>query len=325
MNNQMNNEYTENNQYTENTEYEKHQDDSGGDVDRTAGIAVKLRANQDANGDIYYTGKLQHPSMLNFDKGVSIMVFVSEEGSEEMHIRSMPKHKSDKLRDQDSVLLQHYEDDRIGISLRPILDRWQNQIYIGEGFGKIKRDLSDGVFFTVFVSKEGLEEVQISPLIDHYEVDKHSGIVISLKAQTDGKGASYYTGKLQAPIDMDYSKGISFLAFTSISGEEELHIISMESHVLNRINSRSTIFRTNFGRIKILLKPHLDSYEKTFYIGEAFGDFESSVNEGLFFTIFNSIPGREEIQISKLDHKLAQKKRAEFEAKKNFQNKIKSA
>lgn len=306
------------------TEYEKHQDDSGGEVDRNAGIAVKLRANQDANGDIYYTGKLQNSSMLNFNYGISFMVFISEEGSEEMHIRSIPKSKLGKLQNQDSSL-RHYEDDRLGIPIRPILDRFENKIYIGEGFGKFKRDLWDGVFFTIFVSKEGLEEIQISPLIDHYEVDKRSGIVISLKPQTDGYGASYYTGKLQAPIDLDYSKGISFLAFTSATGEEELHIVSMESHVLNRINSKSTIFRTNFGKIKIFLKSHLDSYDEVFYVGEAFGEFESSVNEGLFFTIFNSIPGREEIQISKLDHKLAQKKRAEFEARKQLPNKLKSA
>jgi hypothetical protein len=285
------------------------------DVDGNAGIAVKLRANEDSNGNVYYTGKLQIPGVLNFDNGASFMVFVSEEGAEEMHLRSMPKNKLERIQDQSECTVFHHEDDMLSLSLRSAIDRFENKIYIGEAFGNFKRDLSDGVFFRIFVSKEGFEEIQISSLIDHFEVDKHSGIVVSLKQQTDTHGSNYYTGKLQAPIELDYSKGISFLAFTSIAGEEELHILAMESYVLNKISSKSTMFRTSFGKIKIYLKSFIDSIGEKFYIGEGVGDFESPVNEGLFFTIFNSLSGREEIQISKLDHKLAQKKRKEFEVR----------
>ena len=55
------------------------------------------------------------------------------------------------------------------IGLRPFTDRDGNIAYVGEAQGLVQTDFTEGVFFTVFVSQEGREELQMSPL-DHRQV-----------------------------------------------------------------------------------------------------------------------------------------------------------
>lgn len=47
---------------------------------------------------------------------------------------------------------------------------------------------------------------------------------LELHARTDSRGRKFHVAKLRAPISLDATNGISFLIFTSESGEEELQI-----------------------------------------------------------------------------------------------------
>lgn len=50
---------------------------------------------------------------------------------------------------------------------------------------------------------------------------------IILEKRTDENGNIFHIGKLKAPIRISAKKGICFLIFTSLDGEEELQICSM--------------------------------------------------------------------------------------------------
>ena len=127
-------------------------------IDPDAKLRVSLTKIEKA--EIFYIGKLQFPSLLDFEDGVSFMAFLSENECEELQIA--PLDPSKRVRKDGFGTYKG----RVSVSLRPMNDRWGRTYYVGEACGSSKLDLRRGVFFTLFASRPGQEELQIQPL-DH--------------------------------------------------------------------------------------------------------------------------------------------------------------
>lgn len=126
-------------------------------VDNSSGIEVPLNKRFDANDQPYYTGKLQFNGTLDLD-GQVFMIFVSEEGYETLQISCLADGKVAKL-------VPNVEfGDRIKIDLEGFKDRDKNVYYIAKVKENRKIHMKNGIFFTIFLSEEGREELQITPL-----------------------------------------------------------------------------------------------------------------------------------------------------------------
>jgi hypothetical protein len=132
-------------------------------IDPDAKIKVPLRkVPSDANGHPYYVGKLQFAGMLDFERyGQSFMVFVSEDDAEELHIGPMDPNRHSKSR-YNGVGMN--PSGRLVIDLHPFLDKHEDVVYAGEAKGLVQMDCTEGIFFTIFVSRSGSEQLQISRL-----------------------------------------------------------------------------------------------------------------------------------------------------------------
>ncbi len=128
-------------------------------IDPDAKMKVDLtKIAKDANGQPYYIGKLQFPGTLEFESGASFFVFVSESGVEELQIAPLDPSRMAKTRNE------AYMNGRFSIDLHPMVDQNGRTYYVGEAIGLAKLDLKRGIFFTIFTSKPGYEEIQISRL-----------------------------------------------------------------------------------------------------------------------------------------------------------------
>jgi len=128
-------------------------------IDREAKTPVKLKKMTDSNGNPFYIGKKQLCGDLNLENGGSFMVFVSEEGVEELQIAPMHPLKVKLHRSNVRIVNRHVE-----IPLRALQDQNGKTYYVGEAVADVSWDLNIGVFFTIFLSREGGEVLQISKL-----------------------------------------------------------------------------------------------------------------------------------------------------------------
>lgn len=128
-------------------------------IDPEAKPPIFLKKVWDSSNNPYYIGKLQFPATLIFDRGISFFVFVSEDGYEELQIA--PMDPSRRSRSKHSATMSG---GRFSIDLHPVVDRNGSTYYVGEAVGFAKLDLYRGVFFTIFLSKPGQEEIQITRL-----------------------------------------------------------------------------------------------------------------------------------------------------------------
>lgn len=53
-------------------------------------------------------------------------------------------------------------------------------------------------------------------------------LTIELNKRKDNEGKNYYVGKLEAPITIDCSEGVTFLVFVADDAVEELQIAKMD-------------------------------------------------------------------------------------------------
>ena len=128
-------------------------------IDPEAKTKVELtKISRDANGQPYYIGKLQFPGTLEFEAGASFFVFVSESGVEELQIAPLDPRRSVS---EDGISMNA---GRFTICLHPMVDQNGKTYYVGEAKGLSNIDLKRGVFFTIFTSKPGYEEIQITRL-----------------------------------------------------------------------------------------------------------------------------------------------------------------
>ena len=108
-------------------------------------MPITLRKRLDRREETYYTGRLHCNISMDLSAGQSFMVFISDEGFEEIQVGPLdPKRKSfsrEPLR---------YGSDNITVSLNKRLDKDGQTYYVGELFvpegdgGPVKMDASKG-------------------------------------------------------------------------------------------------------------------------------------------------------------------------------------
>lgn len=133
-------------------------------VDDTAKLIVPMHRVIDRDGNPYYIGKLQFPGEIDLGEGASIMLFVSEEGAEELQIGILDQNKrSGKVRK--ARALNAGAEGKIRIDLHAVKDSKGRTFYIGEAVAPVvigcKRK---GIFLNAFTAQQGTEELQISSL-----------------------------------------------------------------------------------------------------------------------------------------------------------------
>lgn len=123
-------------------------------------MKINLDVREDRHNQKFYIGWCSGPIKLSLKKGIAFMIFVSEEGYEELHIctaRQNSKFSSIKksLNTDGSV-------DRFFINLEKKIDEFDSPYYIGVVQEDLEISLDDpGMVFMVFTSREGYEQVQI--------------------------------------------------------------------------------------------------------------------------------------------------------------------
>ena len=136
-------------------------------------------------------------------------------------------------------------------------------------------------------------------------VDNDAKLRVPLHPLVDEHGNTYYIGKLQFPGELNLETGASFMIFTADSGAEELQIGPIDERKKSNKIRAATGIRPGGGarprnKLAIDMHPCTDTDGETFYVGEAQAPASIKLTNGLFFTFFNSIKGREELQMGRL-------------------------
>jgi len=100
------------------------------------------------------------------------------------------------------------------------------------------------------------------------------GLILDLQQKSDKNGKTFYVGKVQSPVILDFSKGIEFRVCLT-EGEEKLQIASY---------STTPVFANN-------------EIDDAHLVGRLKYPGTMPLSESPAFLIFNAISGSEEIQI----------------------------
>lgn len=130
-------------------------------VDVDAKCRVNLARLEDSNQNPYWIGKLQMPGTIDFEDGVSFMVYVSDEGYEEVQIAPVDAARRSK-KPRKEYESARFGNARLKIEMRAHTDKNGKVFYVGELYCPASVSLKKGIFFSFFNSKEGREELQIS-------------------------------------------------------------------------------------------------------------------------------------------------------------------
>lgn len=52
-------------------------------------LTIELKARRDKDGMVFYVGKIKAPVLIDCSKGASFLIFISDQGAEEMQVASM--------------------------------------------------------------------------------------------------------------------------------------------------------------------------------------------------------------------------------------------
>ncbi len=133
-------------------------------VDDRAKPSIRLFRKTDANFKFYYIGSFQFPGTMDFKKGVSFMIFVSKQDEERMYIGPIREDKKDEVARLQRINGTRTLFGKICVDLHSFTDGEGNIGYVGEALCPAFIDTTEGIFFTIFLSREGSEELQISRL-----------------------------------------------------------------------------------------------------------------------------------------------------------------
>lgn len=125
------------------------------------GSKIDLDPREDRYSNTFHVGRNQSPFTLKFKKGVVFFVFLSEEGSEELHIGcARPGSQCDTIKRR---LATNGDVDRYVIKLERHTDESNKTYFMGiVQDDNIELSMDDGFVFFVFSSKEGEEELHIT-------------------------------------------------------------------------------------------------------------------------------------------------------------------
>lgn len=122
-------------------------------------LRVDLNPREDRNNNIFYLGKLQYPGFIDCSAGVTFLIFLAEDGLEELQIAPT---------DQNNNVYNTYvkKQDRIKVLLESRVDQYNKMFYICKLQFKGFIDCRQPVSFIVFNAKPGAEELQIvAPIV----------------------------------------------------------------------------------------------------------------------------------------------------------------
>jgi len=154
-------------------------------VDNLAKLKIELRRTEGKDKNPYFIGKTQFPAVLFFELGISFMIFNHLHEAEELQIAQISPEKI-KLRRPRTI---NFQNGILKIPLKPHTDIDQNKYYVGEGQGTFILPVFKGLFFYVFTSREGQEELQISPL-RHKVIENRKPSVSYVPSRKSGNGRS---------------------------------------------------------------------------------------------------------------------------------------
>lgn len=130
----------------------------------TNNLKVELDPREDKTEQIFYLGRLQFPGRIDFNKGITFLIFLSEDGSEELQIA--PNNKEHTTFSKYSK-----RDDRLKIRITTREDQFGKLFYVAKLQFNGYVDCNSEVVFIVFNSKEGSEELQVVGDIRFSETD----------------------------------------------------------------------------------------------------------------------------------------------------------
>lgn len=130
-------------------------------------LTVDLEPRDDKKGNIYYIGRLKAPVSIDLTNGITLLVFLSESGDEELQIA---------VNNKENTTFSKFtkKQDRLEIKLDKRTDQHGHNFFVAKIQTSGNIMCHDEVVFLVFVSREGAEEVQIVGKIDA-SLEKHSG------------------------------------------------------------------------------------------------------------------------------------------------------
>lgn len=118
-------------------------------------LKVQLNSHQDKKGNLYYVGKVFSPLNLDLSRGAAFLIFISEQGDEELQIAYL---------DEESQASYFYvEGSKIKAKIEKRIDANEQSYFLAKIRGNLllSPDKDKGISFVIFTSKEGREELQI--------------------------------------------------------------------------------------------------------------------------------------------------------------------
>jgi hypothetical protein len=117
-------------------------------------LKVELEPREDREKNIFYLGKIQFPGRIDLYNGVTFLIFISEDGEEELQIAKNNK---------ENATFSKYtkRNDRLKVEIESRKDQYGKIFYVAKLQYSGYIDCSAEVVFLVFVSKGGFEELQI--------------------------------------------------------------------------------------------------------------------------------------------------------------------
>jgi len=120
----------------------------------TNNLKVDLDPREDKEKQIYYLGRLQFPGRIDFSHGVTFLVFLSEDGAEEVQVA---------INNKENTTFSKYtrRNDRVKVSIDSREDQFGKTFYVAKLQFNGYIECEDEVVFLIFNSKEGSEELQM--------------------------------------------------------------------------------------------------------------------------------------------------------------------
>lgn len=140
-------------------------------------LKIELNPREDKNKQIFYLGRLRYPGIIDCTKGVTFLIFLSEDGDEELQIAPI---------DKNNVTFSKYnrKADRISILLESKKDQYGKIFYFCKlkfnGHIDCNKD-ENGAAFIVFNAKSGAEELQIVAPINSIKKSYQEPMVSKLR------------------------------------------------------------------------------------------------------------------------------------------------
>jgi hypothetical protein len=138
----------------------------------THNLKIDLEPREDKDENIYYLGRLKFPGRICLSEGVTFLVFLSEDGNEELQLA---------INDKEHTTFSKYSRraDRLKVSIESRPDQFGKTFYVAKIRVNGYLDCSkEEVVFLVFNSKQGFEELQVVGDIKSLsETEKDSRII----------------------------------------------------------------------------------------------------------------------------------------------------